>query len=106
MRRFFIIVFLFISGCSRGEDCRETVRSDLFSPGTAVFGPLETDRYRSVTEVRGRVDSDNVFGATVRVYFVCRFEKGRTEVAFGAQPFDDFTNRLAAGRPVINWNER
>lgn len=98
--------FGLVGACSspRIDDCKSAVESHLTSPASAQWGELETEDTASAFEVRGRVDSDNAFGASRRTYFVCRSEKGeRVKVAFARQPFDDYLTRLREGRPILDW---
>ena len=72
------------------KPCKAAVEEFLTSPGSAIWGEIETAKGYQRYHVRGQVDSQNGFGALKRQFFICRLEAGKAiRVAFSEKPFSD-----------------
>jgi len=77
------LAVLFLAGCGGGSNpggayaaCERAVETELVSPGSAEFSGATGSEIEEVSEglyaIRGYVDSENSFGASLRTDFTCR----------------------------------
>lgn len=106
---FLLVSVQLLAGCRLygilKSDCEFEVEQHLKTPATAAFSEWKVDKASGrVSEMRGRVDSQNLYGATLTSYFVCDFSIGDVwRVAIRKEPFLDAHARKERGQTIYGW---
>ena len=93
----FALLALFAACNPYPEMCRKSIEHGLTSPASAEWSDITTERWGGFAEVRGKVDSDNAYGAKLRSHFICQVDLLGIRWATADVPFDDYASRMVDG---------